>query len=1155
MRKFTLLLTVKIASFITALLFLFDSAVFGYDGDYYTYGTINIVAPAWQMMSLVFSDTSYGSLITAAVLVSGFIVIGGAFVSWYKTGKASFFAWLPQILIGVFLWLIVFNGYGNLTIYDQTLNAFKQVPGVPNGLIFVANVMSTIEKNVVDIVTTAGSPLIPYADGGKGLGFNLFQAAYDLEVQGVPMQENLDKSLNQYNKDCLMFELSQPNPSITPDAIMNSSDLFTTIWALAGNPAIPTLYYNDANPNGTPTTCDQAWANIASDLQNSVTSNTLLQSICQSQGFNKSDPNQIARCQTITNEYITALMNNANITTVQNFLIQNKMAQKLDSTIRDIDPIAASSTMATYNTMQSMLGAGQTIPQWMPVARGVFTAIAVSLMPFLCLVIPTALSVRGLKMIIGFFVFLCCWGICDAILHTLLLTLSLNEFAFVQSHNIGLTALMTMPEATTRAVAVYGYILTASILLALFVTTIFVEFGGYALTSMASNITGTIEGAGARGAETSMDPGKSGQYRDSLREGIANTGKADMANMQADIAQRMARGVREVTAGTKSIDAAGGFGSYVDKGSTSDAYTNIKGIEASEKVVKGLGGGDIGRAAGIVSSVEAGRSVGDIEGLKQYMKDNNIQGDIGAFTQDVSQVNTLKNTGSTVAYQQALGDFAKKYDMTEGQATTVLSTAPVGQAIGEYDKFRLTNLLLDNKFGGYGQKGYQNYLEWERQGAVIDAAGAASLANAGYGKFYAGQKLSVNYGNDGNAIVSATGDNILLENDQRARVTTDGSGTKIAQTGGGWSHETILDRNGNEISSKGARTWTKEDPMDLGDGRHSIVGGETRWEGDQIFGREVMMRDNKTGKVSAAGITMDETTGEAVFVSARSGKEFMRIDKDSDLYERLHTSRVGTDIQKIDRESIDNYSTTLADGKVLAGGHYERHGNEVVYSGPMTVDGQSVAGVMKMDRSGQALFTAWEHGSTGKEGNVIHMDTALSGKQLAAFNKALAADGHQFAAQANDHIQATYSADGRQLLDFSIVRGGHKVYSSHDETKVGKTKDTYVDREDIHAGTKVDGAITSVVKDYFGEGAATAVATGMNVTADVSTVVGGARAIRGTPDKEGKAWGERLGDKIKEKWNKSGETQDSLNIIPKTVIDKHEKAAEKAWGPPDTWGF
>ena len=589
MRKFTLLLTVKIASFITVLLFLFDSAVFGYDGDYYTYGTINIVAPAWQMMSLVFSDTSYGSLITAAVLVSGFIVIGGAFVSWYKTGKASFFAWLPQILIGVFLWLIVFNGYGNLTIYDQTLNAFKQVPGVPNGLIFVANVMSTIEKNVVDIVTTAGSPLIPYADGGKGLGFNLFQAAYDLEVQGVPMQENLDKSLNQYNKDCLMFELSQPNPSITPDAIMNSSDLFTTIWALAGNPAIPTLYYNDANPNGTPATCDQAWANISSDLQNSVTSNTLMQSICQSQGFNKSDPNQIARCQTITNEYITALMNNANITTVQNFMIQNKIAQKLDSTIRDIDPIAASSTMATYNAMQSMLGAGQTIPQWMPVARGVFTAIAVSLMPFLCLVIPTALSVRGLKMIIGFFVFLCCWGICDAILHTLLLTLSLNEFAFVQSHNIGFTALMTMPEATTRAVAVYGYILSASILLALFVTTIFVEFGGYALTSMASNITGTIEGAGARGAETSMDPGKSGQYRDSLREGIANTGKADMTNLHEDVMQRAARGVGDTRANISTLEDKG-FGGMVDGEFGKTVYNTRKGFGEGTAAIEAGGG-------------------------------------------------------------------------------------------------------------------------------------------------------------------------------------------------------------------------------------------------------------------------------------------------------------------------------------------------------------------------------------------------------------------------------------------------------------------------------------------------------------------------------------------------------------------------------------
>ena len=467
------------------------------------------------------------------------------------------------------------------------------------------------------------------------------------------------------------------------------------------------------------------------------------------------------------------------------------------------------------------------------------------------------------------------------------------------------------------------------------------------------------------------------------------------------------------------------------------------------------------------------------------MNDNNIQGDIGAFTQDVSQVNTLKNTGSTVAYQQALGDFAKKYDMTEGQATTVLSTAPVGQAIGEYDKFRLTNLLLDNKFGGYGQKGYQNYLEWERQGATIDAAGAASLTNAGYGKFYAGQKLSVNYGNDGNAIVSATGDNILLENGQRAKVTTDGSGTKIAQTGGGWSHETILDRNGNEISSKGARTWTKEDPMDLGDGRHSIVGGETRWEGDQIFGREVMMRDNKTGKVSAAGITMDETTGEAVFVSARSGKEFMRIDKDSDLYERLHTSRVGTDIQKIDRESIDNYSTTLADGKVLAGGHYERHGNEVVYSGPMTVDGQSVAGVMKMDRSGQALFTAWEHGSTGKEGNVIHMDTALSGKDLVGFNKALADGGHNFVAQANDHIQATWSADGKRLLDFKVTRGGEKVFSSMEAEKTGKVTDTYANQVRNHGGVVVDGATTEAIRAVGGQRAAEIAATGMDVGTDV----------------------------------------------------------------------
>ena len=180
------------------------------------------------------------------------------------------------------------------------------------------------------------------------------------------------------------------------------------------------------------------------------------------------------------NEYIPTLLANPGLNS-PNFIIQNKIAQDFDYTVRNLNPISSTAAVSTYNMMNSMVGAGVTAAQWMPVARGVLTAIVVSLLPILCIIVPTGLGARGIKMIIGFFIFLCCWGVCDAVLHTLMLTLSLNQFALVQQHNIGYTAMMMIPDTTTKAIAMFGYMLSFCIPLALFITTIFVEFGGYAL--------------------------------------------------------------------------------------------------------------------------------------------------------------------------------------------------------------------------------------------------------------------------------------------------------------------------------------------------------------------------------------------------------------------------------------------------------------------------------------------------------------------------------------------------------------------------------------------------------------------------------------------------------------------------------------------------
>ena len=65
----------------------------------------------------------------------------------------------------------------------------------------------------------------------------------------------------------------------------------------------------------------------------------------------------------------------------------------------------------------SGLGIGLTMNEWIPIIRAVMTAIAIGVIPFLVLFLPTPIVGKAASVMLGFFVFLSTWGVTDAVIH------------------------------------------------------------------------------------------------------------------------------------------------------------------------------------------------------------------------------------------------------------------------------------------------------------------------------------------------------------------------------------------------------------------------------------------------------------------------------------------------------------------------------------------------------------------------------------------------------------------------------------------------------------------------------------------------------------------------------------------------------------------
>jgi len=486
------------------------SNALAFDAEYYTYNGFDAVLQSWQLASALFNNNVYNTLFFPIAVMS--LMFAGAFF-YFKiigggatgSGGMSMLSWIFPILIGIVIYLALFVPKGTLTVYDPVMNKFQPVSGIPNAITATAGILNKIERGLVDLINASGPPISYYDDAG-GIAFDVLgKTTKDVYLHNP----YLDASISQYTKDCVMFELNRPGTTLLITDIENNcggSDIWTN-YAKAANPAVQTVYYDGSNQTGLDEDCATAYGQISTDLADNSknTFTDIIKERCGSAGFNTHDATELTRCQDILGQSLQFTTGTA--ITAPDFVKQVVLAQKMHDIVQNGTTNQAVAATANVGIMSSTLSMGLVANEYLPIIRALITCVAVALMPFLTLFLPTPAFGKALGLAAGFFVWLTAWGITDCITQTLATGYANSYFNQALNSCSGYSSIMSMPSAADKTLGLFGMLRMAGLVIASVVSTALIPMGAHAMSMFAGHFAGTIQGQASAAGQVATPEG------------------------------------------------------------------------------------------------------------------------------------------------------------------------------------------------------------------------------------------------------------------------------------------------------------------------------------------------------------------------------------------------------------------------------------------------------------------------------------------------------------------------------------------------------------------------------------------------------------------------------------------------------------------------
>jgi len=574
-------------TFISASIFLLLQAApaLALDMEYYTYGGFNPITQAFTKIALIFSDSGYQGLLFV-VTALGLLAAAAAWIARAATGaKVIPLVWAVPVLFGAVMYLALFVPKGNITVYDPVLNRFQTIGDVPDAIVFTAGFLNKIEKGMVDIIDTAAAPDAQYQTTAGGIGFKALES-----IKGSAPKDNYVRtSMIRYIKDCVTFELMRPGTTLSLDDLRNTTVDFLGNLGQAVNPAVYTVYYDAANPAGTAMTCTQAWNNLQPIYANPLNYDEALKKVCSKAYFNPTSAVEMNTCKSL----LTGTLNftTGSAVTPEKIIQQRQIAEILYNFYFQDDYETAMLMESNRKITATGLGIGLTMNEWIPIMRAIMTAIAIGVIPFLVLFLPTPVVGKAASVMFGFFVFLTTWGITDAVIHGAAMDYASYAFEDMRQSSLGVYAMAAFPTISIKLLAMFGVIRSAGIMLASFFSMMLIRFGGHALALLAGNLSRIAQTAGAQAGQLLTPEGTSAALNQQVRAAglLAGMPEHRFSNMASAQAWGLHRSVGGYTASMNARDSlqqSGQIGPGVSDGEMAT-------MMASAKMGVGTGSGPV----------------------------------------------------------------------------------------------------------------------------------------------------------------------------------------------------------------------------------------------------------------------------------------------------------------------------------------------------------------------------------------------------------------------------------------------------------------------------------------------------------------------------------------------------------------------------------
>ncbi|MDA8085159.1 MAG: conjugal transfer protein TraG N-terminal domain-containing protein, partial [Nitrospiraceae bacterium] len=271
----------------------------------------------------------------------------------------------------------------------------------------------------------------------------------------------------------------------------------------AASPAIYTVSYI-SNSVGDTMTCQDAWSAINGAVSSSSTWTNDINNICAQSGYDPTIPAELQKCKDLaasTSEWIWG----SNYP-LQNLAMQSAFTQAIEETFNNASPDQAIQTLAARQTGSDWLSAGLAGNTWIPVIMAAMTTLAIAILPFLIMFLPTPLFGKVISLIAGIFIWLTAWGVIDAIIHSFGVDYARHAAQQLQEFNLGVKSISYFPTFGMKTLAAFGNMRWFGLMLATVITGMLVRFGGSALAHLAGGLTAGAAAGGSAAGRMEMDP-------------------------------------------------------------------------------------------------------------------------------------------------------------------------------------------------------------------------------------------------------------------------------------------------------------------------------------------------------------------------------------------------------------------------------------------------------------------------------------------------------------------------------------------------------------------------------------------------------------------------------------------------------------------------